>query len=140
MAADGDDVLYPKELTTQVEYESELVIVIGKTARYVSEAEAMDYVFGFTIGNDVTARDLQHPDNQWGVCKGFDTFGPFGPCGVRFGISPQGNNSNNLNSQYVDVEEIAQKGYADYICPQMYFGFQNSGCPYESTIKDFNRR
>ncbi len=59
--------------------------------------------------------------------------------GVRFGISPQGNNSNNLNSQYVDVEEIAQKGYADYICPQMYFGFQNSGCPYESTIKDFNR-
>ncbi len=79
MAADGDDVLYPKELTTQVEYESELVIVIGKTARYVSEAEAMDYVFGFTIGNDVTARDLQHPDNQWGVCKGFDTFGPFGP-------------------------------------------------------------
>ncbi len=59
--------------------------------------------------------------------------------GVRFGISPQGNNSNNLNSQYVDVEEIARKGYADYICPQMYFGFQNSGCPYESTIRDFNR-
>ncbi|MEA5011884.1 MAG: fumarylacetoacetate hydrolase family protein [Angelakisella sp.] len=79
MAADGDVVLYPKELTKQVEYEAELVIVIGKTARYVSEADAMEYVFGFTIGNDVTARDLQHPDNQWGICKGFDTFGPFGP-------------------------------------------------------------
>ena len=59
--------------------------------------------------------------------------------GVRFGISPQGNNSNNLNSQYVDIEEIAQLGYADYICPQMYFGFQNAACPYKSTIADFNR-
>ena len=79
IAAHGDDVVYPRELTKQVEYEAELVIVIGKTARYVEEADAMDYVLGFTIGNDVTARDLQHPDNQWGVCKGFDTFGPFGP-------------------------------------------------------------
>ncbi len=58
---------------------------------------------------------------------------------VTFGISPQGNNNNNLNAQYVDIAEIAQKGYVDYICPQMYFGFNNSGCPYQSTIESFNK-
>ncbi|MEG0853389.1 MAG: family 10 glycosylhydrolase [Angelakisella sp.] len=57
---------------------------------------------------------------------------------VLFGISPQGNMQNNLNAQFVDVEEIVKAGLVDYICPQMYFGFQNSGCPYGSTIKDFN--
>lgn len=79
LAAQGDHVIYPKFHTHQVEYESELVIVIGKEARNVDEAEAMDYVFGFTIGNDVTARDMQSPTNQWGLCKGFDTFAPIGP-------------------------------------------------------------
>ena len=58
---------------------------------------------------------------------------------VTFGISPQGNNSNNLNSQYVDVAEIVSLEIVDYICPQMYFGFQNSGCPYQSTIESFNK-
>lgn len=58
---------------------------------------------------------------------------------VLFGISPQGNMSNNLNSQYVDVEEIISLNLIDYICPQMYFGFDNTGCPYKETIADFNR-
>lgn len=57
---------------------------------------------------------------------------------VVFGISPQGNTGNNLNLQFVDVEEIVKAGLIDYLCPQMYFGFDNSGCPYGSTIKDFN--
>lgn len=57
---------------------------------------------------------------------------------VVFGISPQGNMGNNLNIQFVDVEEIVKAELVDYICPQMYFGFKNSGCPYGSTIKDFN--
>ena len=45
----------------------------------IPEEEALDYVLGYTCGNDVTARDMQSPTNQWSVCKGFDTFAPIGP-------------------------------------------------------------
>ncbi|MEY8339369.1 fumarylacetoacetate hydrolase family protein [Lachnospiraceae bacterium 62-35] len=79
LTSQGEPVIYPKFHTHQVEYESELVIVIGKQAKNVEEENALDYVFGFTIGNDVTARDMQSPVNQWGLCKGFDTFSPLGP-------------------------------------------------------------
>lgn len=54
---------------------------------------------------------------------------------IRFGISPQGNNSNNYNSQYIDVDKwLSNKGYVDYICPQIYFGFNNSTSPYTETV------
>lgn len=72
-------VYYPSKLTKQVEYESELVVVVGRRARHVSRKDAAKYIFGYTIGNDVTARDLQTKTNQWALCKGFDTFGPVGP-------------------------------------------------------------
>jgi 2-keto-4-pentenoate hydratase/2-oxohepta-3-ene-1,7-dioic acid hydratase in catechol pathway len=62
-----------------VHYEAELVIVIGKTARNVSKDEALDYVFGVTCGNDVSARVWQKGDVQWWRAKGSDTFGPCGP-------------------------------------------------------------
>lgn len=55
-----------------------------------------------------------------------------------FGISPQGNMNNNMNLQFVDVQELVTAGLIDYLCPQMYFGFKNSGCPYGSTIQAFN--
>lgn len=79
LAAQGQDVLYPRELTAQVEYEAELVVVIGRQARHVSYEDASNYILGYTIGNDVTARDMQSPTNQWALCKGFDTFAPIGP-------------------------------------------------------------
>ena len=79
LAGPGQPVLYPKTLTQQVEFEVELVIIIGKRAHAVSEHNALDYVLGYTIGNDVTARDMQTPKNQWSLCKGFNTFGPIGP-------------------------------------------------------------
>lgn len=63
----------------RVEHESELAVVIGKTARRVSRADALDYVLGYTCANDVSARDLQFKDGQWGRAKGFDTFCPMGP-------------------------------------------------------------
>ncbi|MGE5653055.1 MAG: fumarylacetoacetate hydrolase family protein [Bacillota bacterium] len=63
----------------QLDYESELAIVIGKAGRDIPEQDAMDYVFGYTIANDVTARDLQRKDGQWTRAKGFDTFLPVGP-------------------------------------------------------------
>jgi 2-keto-4-pentenoate hydratase/2-oxohepta-3-ene-1,7-dioic acid hydratase in catechol pathway len=74
----GEAIILPPQ-SRQVEHEGELVVVIGKRGRYITVEAAQDYVFGYTIGNDVTARDLQHSDGQWTRAKGFDTFCPFGP-------------------------------------------------------------
>lgn len=79
LTAPDAPVILPPLYTRQVEHEAELVVVIGKKARFVPEEEALDYVLGYTCGNDVTARDMQSPTNQWSVCKGFDTFAPIGP-------------------------------------------------------------
>ena len=65
--------------TDNVHYEAELVLVIGKRAKDVEEADALDYVFGATCGNDISARDWQRNDTQWWRAKGADTFGPCGP-------------------------------------------------------------
>ncbi len=62
-----------------VHYEGELAVVIGKEGKNIKEADAFDYVLGYTILNDVTARDLQSKDGQWTRCKNFDTFAPVGP-------------------------------------------------------------
>lgn len=72
-------ILYPDHLSQEVEHEAELVAVIGRRACRVRREEAMDYVWGYTCGNDVTARDLQRSDGQWTRGKGFDTFCPLGP-------------------------------------------------------------
>jgi 2-keto-4-pentenoate hydratase/2-oxohepta-3-ene-1,7-dioic acid hydratase in catechol pathway len=63
----------------QVEHEAELVAVIGKRGRWIAPDEAIQHIHGYTIGNDVTARDLQRRDGQWTRGKGFDTFCPIGP-------------------------------------------------------------
>jgi 2-keto-4-pentenoate hydratase/2-oxohepta-3-ene-1,7-dioic acid hydratase in catechol pathway len=67
------------DISQQVDYEAELAVVIGRRARRVSEAKALDYVFGYTMINDVSARDLQFGDGQWTRGKGLDTFAPVGP-------------------------------------------------------------
>lgn len=74
----GEAITLPPQ-SQQVEHEAELVIVIGKRGRNVIAEEAANYIFGYTVGNDVTARDLQRSDGQWTRAKGFDTFCPFGP-------------------------------------------------------------
>jgi 2-keto-4-pentenoate hydratase/2-oxohepta-3-ene-1,7-dioic acid hydratase in catechol pathway len=66
-------------LTNEVDYEGELGVVIGKTVRRVTKETAIDYVFGYTVANDVSARDLQFSDKQWVRSKSLDTFCPFGP-------------------------------------------------------------
>lgn len=66
-------------LSAQVDYEAELAVVIGRRCRRVSEAEALGYVFGYTLINDVSARDLQFGDGQWVRGKGLDGFAPLGP-------------------------------------------------------------
>ncbi|WP_395242829.1 fumarylacetoacetate hydrolase family protein [Agromyces sp. MMS24-K17] len=74
----GDAIVLPPQ-SAQVDFEGELAAVIGRVARNVSEADALDAVFGWTVANDVTARDLQRSDGQWTRAKGFDTFCPLGP-------------------------------------------------------------
>ncbi|MDP3983993.1 MAG: fumarylacetoacetate hydrolase family protein [Acidimicrobiia bacterium] len=71
-------VVYPPE-SGDVQHEAELVVVVGRVARNVAAEDAGKYIFGYTAGNDVTARDLQRKDGQWTRGKGFDTFCPLGP-------------------------------------------------------------
>jgi 2-keto-4-pentenoate hydratase/2-oxohepta-3-ene-1,7-dioic acid hydratase in catechol pathway len=75
---DGGTILLPPQ-SAQVEHEAELVVVIGKRGRTITAEQARKHIFGYTIGNDVTARDLQKTDGQWTRAKGFDTFCSFGP-------------------------------------------------------------
>lgn len=74
----GDAIIYPRQ-ATRVDYEAELAIVIGETARRVPADRALDVVLGFTCLNDVTERHLQGIDGQWTRAKSFDTFCPIGP-------------------------------------------------------------
>jgi 2-keto-4-pentenoate hydratase/2-oxohepta-3-ene-1,7-dioic acid hydratase in catechol pathway len=74
----GDSIILPKQ-SNRVELEAELTIVIGQITKNVSEEQALEHVWGFTIANDVTARDLQASDDQWARAKAFDTFCPLGP-------------------------------------------------------------
>lgn len=75
----GDPIEIPSGLTSQVDYEVELGIVIGKDAKKISQKEALSHVFGYTVLNDVSARDLQFKDEQWVRGKSLDTFCPMGP-------------------------------------------------------------
>ncbi len=78
--ATGDPITWRTSLTTEVDYEGELGVIIGKTARDVKEEDALNYVYGYTIANDVSARDLQlKTDIQWTRGKSLDTFCPLGP-------------------------------------------------------------
>ncbi len=74
---DGEAIELPPD-SERVEHEGEIAVIVGRRAREVSEADALDYVAGFAPLNDVTARDLQRIDDQWARAKGFDTFCPLG--------------------------------------------------------------
>lgn len=80
LCADGDNIRLLPEYT-EYDYEAELVAVIGKTARNVCAEDALDYVFGYTCGNDLSTRDLQKTrGGQWVLSKSLDGFAPVGPC------------------------------------------------------------
>jgi 2-keto-4-pentenoate hydratase/2-oxohepta-3-ene-1,7-dioic acid hydratase in catechol pathway len=78
LIADGDAIVLPA-IAERVDFEGELALVIGTRCRNVSEDEAWGVIGGYTLLNDVTARDLQQKDGQWARAKGFDTFAPAGP-------------------------------------------------------------
>lgn len=78
LITNGEEIILPPQ-SKRVEHEAELAIVVGKRSRWLTKENALSAVFGYTIANDVTARDLQAADGQWSRAKGFDTFCPVGP-------------------------------------------------------------
>jgi 2-keto-4-pentenoate hydratase/2-oxohepta-3-ene-1,7-dioic acid hydratase in catechol pathway len=74
-----DQAIYLPPQSQQVDHEAELAVVIGKRGRWIAPETAFSHIYGYTVGNDVTARDLQRRDGQWTRSKGFDTFCPLGP-------------------------------------------------------------
>ncbi|MCX7886780.1 MAG: fumarylacetoacetate hydrolase family protein [Verrucomicrobiae bacterium] len=112
----GDPILIPRLLRSdEVDYECELVVVIGRRCKNVSRSEALQYVLGYTCGNDVTARDWQkrRSGGQWCRAKSFDTFAPLGPCIVTPDEIP---NPNCLEIRtLVNGEVLQQTNTADMI-------------------------
>jgi 2-keto-4-pentenoate hydratase/2-oxohepta-3-ene-1,7-dioic acid hydratase in catechol pathway len=78
LIGDGDSIVLPP-IATQIDYEAELAVVIGRPTKSVSAGEALEYVGGYTCLNDVSARDIQFADGQWTRGKSFDSFCPIGP-------------------------------------------------------------
>lgn len=93
VTATNTDIIKNTKLTSQLDWEVELAVVIGKKGKYVANAEAMDYVFGYTVINDISARDCRR-EGQWIVSKGQDTFAPMGPVLVT---KDEIENPHNLN-------------------------------------------
>jgi acylpyruvate hydrolase len=89
LVAAGAPVVRPKA-STQLDYECELTIVIGKGGRHISEAKALEHVFGYTLFNDVSVRDFQRKTSQWTPGKNFDATGPLGPWVVTADELPPG--------------------------------------------------
>ncbi len=94
LCAHNEQIPIPSN-THQLDYEVELVLVIGKEAKDIKIENAKDYIFGYTIGNDVSARDLQNKTSQWILGKNCDKFGPIGPYLVT---------KNELNSNNLDIK------------------------------------
>lgn len=98
------EIVLPR-VSTQVDYECELAIVMGKRGKYIAEADALGYVAGYTCANDVSARDLQFRTNQWTTGKMLDTFCPIGPALVTGDEVP---NPNNLAIKTILNGEVLQ--------------------------------
>jgi len=115
LAGPGEPIVLPASAPTEVDYEAELAVVIGRTARKVSEADALQYVLGYTCANDVSARDCQiRRDKQWARAKGFDTFCPLGPCLV---VDPEVNPGAFPIRSRLNGEVMQNSSTADMIFP-----------------------
>ncbi|MET0736358.1 MAG: fumarylacetoacetate hydrolase family protein, partial [Microbacterium sp.] len=79
LSAHDATTTWPRSLSEAIDYEAELGVVIGRAAKDVSPEDALDHVWGYTVVNDITARDIQYSEAQWSRCKSFDGFTPTGP-------------------------------------------------------------
>jgi len=107
----GEAIVLPK-VTEQVDYEAEFAFVIGRTAKNVTELEALDYVAGYVPFNDVSARDYQLRTSQWTMGKTFDTFGPMGPALVT---ADEISDPHNLNISLSIDGEIMQSSNTRFL-------------------------
>lgn len=89
----GENIIYPAQ-TTQLDYEVELAVIIGKKMKSIAESQVMDFIYGYTVMNDITARDCQKSDGQWFRSKSFDTFAPIGPVIILKENLPDAQNLN----------------------------------------------
>ncbi len=101
-----ENIIYPREVK-ELDYEVELAVVIGKKMKDVPASKVLDYIYGYTIMNDITARDIQQNESQWYRAKSFDTFGPIGPVIVEKNKIPD---PGNLNLRSYVNGEIRQNG------------------------------
>ena len=107
----GEDIVVDRRVTARVDWEVELGVVVGRTMRDVTTEEALDHVFGYTVANDVSARDLQFADGQWVRGKSFDTFCPIGPAVVTRDEIPDPQAlrlTTRVNSETVQDSSTAQ--------------------------------
>ena len=102
----GEYIIYPREVK-ELDYEVELAVVMGKKAKDIPDKKVSDYIYGYTIMNDITARDIQKNENQWYRAKSFDTFGPIGPVIVCKHKIPD---PKNLNLKSFVNSELRQNG------------------------------
>ncbi len=112
--ADGKNIIYP-DMSSRVDYEGELGVVIKKRAKNVLTSDAKDYILGYTCVNDVTARDLQFKDGQFTRAKSFDTFCPVGPC-IQTELDPK----NAKLKTYVNQELRQSTCTSDMIFDMFY--------------------
>ena len=117
-----DAIVYPHQLTNELDYELELAVVIGKSGSFFSPEEASDFIGGYLVFNDITARDIQREEMKSGVfslCKGIDTFCPIGPwivspddvgdphtLDVELRVNGEVRQSSNTGNMSVTIEEI----------------------------------
>lgn len=102
----GEYIVYPPEVK-ELDYEVELAVIIGEKIKDMPEEKVSDYIYGYTIMNDITARDIQKNENQWYRAKSFDTFGPMGPAIVSKSEIPD---PQNLNLKSFVNGELRQNG------------------------------
>ena len=107
----GEAIVLPK-ISDQVDYEAEFGVVIGRQAKNVSEAEALDYVGAYVPFNDVSARDFQMRTSQWTIGKTFDTFGPMGPALTTADEIPD---PHNLSIRLLIGDEVMQSSNTGYL-------------------------
>jgi 2-keto-4-pentenoate hydratase/2-oxohepta-3-ene-1,7-dioic acid hydratase in catechol pathway len=116
--ADGEDIILPN-LENRIDYEAEIAVVIGKEAKKVKREEALSYVLGYTINNDVSNRNLQKKDGQFTRAKSFDTFKPLGPVietdinpnnvGIKLTVNGEVRQDSNTNDLIHDIESLIVK-------------------------------
>ena len=115
LIANGEPIVLPRMNGENVDYEIELAVIIGKRCKYVTESEALDYVGGYSILNDVSARDLQMQTSQWGAGKAVDTFAPFGP--VLIPASEIGDPQNLAVKTRLNGTVVQNSNTADMVFP-----------------------